>query len=57
MQRKKAKDSNLNWKAMPGTSVLVTEIEIHRLKDCEVLDLTISTLPNAASVLVDVCQL
>ena len=51
----KAKDSNLNWKAMtPGTSVLVTEIEIHRLKDCEVLDLTISTLPNAASVLVDV---
>ena len=35
---------------MPGTSVLVTEIEIHRLKDCEVLDLTISTLPNAASV-------
>ena len=41
----------------PGTSVLVTEIEIHRLKDCEVLDLTISTLPNAASVLVDVCQL
>ena len=39
---------------MLGTSVLVTEIEIHRLKDCEVLDLTISTLPNAASVLVDV---
>ena len=50
---KQAKDSNLNWKAMPGTSVLVTEIEIHRLKDCEVSDLTISTLPNAAT-LVDV---